>query len=312
MEGNCCVSGYSSFERYLSWYYFEPEHAQVFYRATNLLESEVQVLLNALHERIWIEFGGPDGDQPLSLIIEPSIDVDPARYLICLKEYDEQIEDLPNRGTRETQILFDEAWSLNEKILELRKFKRVGHFLRADCGGGPETFGYVETLTGEQFDAVADIMAQECHDLRCIFHSVSEFDRIGNETLWLQCAYEHDVYGAENHRDLWDIAQALISKTSSQGVVTEPLVSRIPTFDGQRLTIDKNEICKVTRKALNQHLILSTLQELGWLEHIDDPLPGGADGQRLRETIRELNKRQSKIQFQADGSGKGLVWELRG
>lgn len=66
--------------------------------------------------------------------------------------------------------------------------------------------------------------------------------------------------------------------------------------------------------APNQEAVLAAFEELGWPARIDDPLPNrGADGDiRLRETIKALNKSQGPgaIQFRADGTGQGLVWEV--
>jgi hypothetical protein len=56
--------------------------------------------------------------------------------------------------------------------------------------------------------------------------------------------------------------------------------------------------------------ILDAFQEDGWPERIDDPLPGGPGAQRLRETIRTLNKGLAKIRFRADGTSTGIVWEV--
>lgn len=309
------MSDYSACARHLSWYYHEPEMAQVFYYSDDLLEAELGLLVDALNKYSWLIYRGSDGEHPPCVQLEPSISEDASRFLACDKEFDAVIEDLPTRGTPITNTLFEEACSLAKKIRELRKHKRAGHFLRVDCGGGPITFGFVGTLTGEQFNAVADVMVDECHERRCIFDSISEYDCINNETLWLRCAHEvdgRDLYGSEVHRELWEIAESLVARFHPGDVSSQSVANQLPTFDGQRLLIGATEICKVSRKAGNQHLILSAFDEQGWSERIDDPLPGGADSQRLRETIRSLNERQNAIVFKADGSGKGVTWEMRG
>lgn len=61
--------------------------------------------------------------------------------------------------------------------------------------------------------------------------------------------------------------------------------------------------------AKNVVLILDTFQELKWPEKIDDPLPGGADGKRLRDAIESLNKGLIGIRFRPDGTGMGITWE---
>jgi hypothetical protein len=63
-------------------------------------------------------------------------------------------------------------------------------------------------------------------------------------------------------------------------------------------------------RARNVVRILDTFQELEWPDRIDDPLPGGADSERLRDTIKSLNRGLIGLRFRADGTGYGIVWEL--
>jgi hypothetical protein len=65
----------------------------------------------------------------------------------------------------------------------------------------------------------------------------------------------------------------------------------------------------------NQERVLTAFQEEGWPSHVDDPLPPVPDGcpkDRLRDTIRYLNKGQKNhlVRFHGDGTGEGVVWEL--
>ncbi len=55
-------------------------------------------------------------------------------------------------------------------------------------------------------------------------------------------------------------------------------------------------------------------QEEGWPVRIDDPLPPVSESepkQRLRETIRSLNRNQKErlVRFKGDGTGEGVLWE---
>lgn len=88
----------------------------------------------------------------------------------------------------------------------------------------------------------------------------------------------------------------------------------IPNWNRARSTLNfGKEVSKYIRRlgnATNVVRILDALQELGWPERIDDPLPNGPDGQRLHETIRSLNTGLKFIRFRADGTGEGLIWEL--
>ena len=65
----------------------------------------------------------------------------------------------------------------------------------------------------------------------------------------------------------------------------------------------------------NQETILSAFEEEGWPPRIDDPLPPAVDcdpKQRLRDTIKSLNRNRKlvRIRFKGDGTGQGVLWEL--
>jgi hypothetical protein len=66
--------------------------------------------------------------------------------------------------------------------------------------------------------------------------------------------------------------------------------------------------------ANSQRRVLDAFEELGWPNHIDDPLPGSRGvncKQRLRETIKSLNRGQRplRLRFRCDGTGEGIRWE---
>ena len=60
--------------------------------------------------------------------------------------------------------------------------------------------------------------------------------------------------------------------------------------------------------APNQAMILSTFEEEGWPNRIDDPLTPG----RLRQTLKDLQKKfkNAPITFRADGTGEGILWTI--
>jgi hypothetical protein len=65
--------------------------------------------------------------------------------------------------------------------------------------------------------------------------------------------------------------------------------------------------------AEQQELVLAAFEEQGWPPRIDDPLPGGNGvnaKQRLRDAMKNLNRHQRnrRIRFEADGTGKGILW----
>lgn len=64
----------------------------------------------------------------------------------------------------------------------------------------------------------------------------------------------------------------------------------------------------------NQSIVLTAFDEEHWPTRIDDPLPHSSNvdpKERLRYTIKSLNKHQKTraIRFGGDGSGEGIVWE---
>lgn len=68
--------------------------------------------------------------------------------------------------------------------------------------------------------------------------------------------------------------------------------------------------------APNQERILCAFQEEGWPSHIDDPLPPepGLDcHNRLKDTIKYLNRHQinTLLEFRGDGTGCGVLWARR-
>ncbi len=71
-----------------------------------------------------------------------------------------------------------------------------------------------------------------------------------------------------------------------------------------------NEVIRKIRRGVSKNVdvVLDAFQEEDWRQHIDNPLADSSD--RLRETVRSLNKRLQRIRFAADGSGKGITWKL--
>lgn len=66
----------------------------------------------------------------------------------------------------------------------------------------------------------------------------------------------------------------------------------------------------------NQEAILTAFVEDGWPERIDDPLSPVADinpRQRLRDTIKSLNRHQHNalVSFHGDGTGEGITWRYQ-
>jgi hypothetical protein len=90
-----------------------------------------------------------------------------------------------------------------------------------------------------------------------------------------------------------------------------------PNYDVacRMLSFGSQIVKKFKVPAANQELILTSLEELGWPPHIDDPLPklAGVDQKkRLIDTLYRLNANQKTplLRFEGDGTGRGLMWSL--
>jgi hypothetical protein len=90
-----------------------------------------------------------------------------------------------------------------------------------------------------------------------------------------------------------------------------------PQWDPQErvLRVGPRIVKRFDKPAFNQEAILLAFEHEGWPRRIDDPLPPAGDPvpkDRLRFTVRRLNacQEQPLIRFFADGTGKGIRWEL--
>lgn len=65
------------------------------------------------------------------------------------------------------------------------------------------------------------------------------------------------------------------------------------------------------RRAPDQELLLAALQETGWTDRLDNPLPGSGRKahERLRNAVKKLNRKQQHIRFHLDGTGLAITWE---
>ena len=89
-----------------------------------------------------------------------------------------------------------------------------------------------------------------------------------------------------------------------------------PHWDRERrvLTWAGRVVKRYRVPAPNQERLLDAFEEEGWPPHLDDPLSrgNGCDSkQRLHDTIKRLNLRQTErlLQFWGDGTGTGVCWE---
>jgi hypothetical protein len=89
-----------------------------------------------------------------------------------------------------------------------------------------------------------------------------------------------------------------------------------PSWDAerQRLYVGGVLVKEFKMPSPNQSTVLMAFEEEHWPFRIDDPLPCSHDlnpKERLRYTIKSLNKHQKvkAIRFGGDGSGEGIIWE---
>jgi hypothetical protein len=81
----------------------------------------------------------------------------------------------------------------------------------------------------------------------------------------------------------------------------------------KELLLDGTLVKRFRVQSPNQETVLMAFQEEGWPVRIDDPLPptmNQCSKRRLHDTIKNLNRHQSRrvIRFQGDGTGEGVRW----
>jgi len=109
----------------------------------------------------------------------------------------------------------------------------------------------------------------------------------------------------------------LVAEFQSAAHSCSDITDSMPVWDRQRREL---RVCDALIKrfrvpAPNQELILGAFQEEQWPPRIDDPIPQTTEiepKQRLRDTIRALNKNQQIagiLRFTGDGTGEGILWQ---
>jgi hypothetical protein len=119
-----------------------------------------------------------------------------------------------------------------------------------------------------------------------------------------------------------DLGVEVIKKETDVASKPEPILQvpslQTPLWDKVRHELKLGSILvkKFKWRASNQEAILSAFQEDGWPAHIFDPLVPHADinpKRRLSDAIKCLNRKQvaPRIRFSGDGTGQGVLWEVR-
>lgn len=103
-------------------------------------------------------------------------------------------------------------------------------------------------------------------------------------------------------------------KLVSAPTTVPSLASEIPEWDRTtgELVFRGAIVKRITKLLQAKHAIqvLDVFQLEGWPNRIDDPLPGGADRDRLKNVLKGLNAGLGVIRFERDGTGKGIRWIL--
>jgi len=97
----------------------------------------------------------------------------------------------------------------------------------------------------------------------------------------------------------------------------QPVTLEKPQWDAdrQKLYFGGELVKEFKLPSPNQTAILAAFEEEQWPAHVDDPLPMCptiGPKERLRYTIKSLNRHQKKrfIRFRGDGRGEGICWEV--
>lgn len=116
---------------------------------------------------------------------------------------------------------------------------------------------------------------------------------------------------------LFESAGGALRPTEAGRVLAQLVWERdaVPVYDAasRRLSWRGQLIKTLHREAACQEAVLLAFQGAGWPSLLADPLPAerGMDvKERLRETVKSLNKRvrRGTVRFHADGTGRAVRW----
>jgi hypothetical protein len=96
--------------------------------------------------------------------------------------------------------------------------------------------------------------------------------------------------------------------------INEPMDERsddLPVWNASagELSLGGEVIRDVSKQAKNLRKILNVFQDDEWKHQIDNPLPGGANSQKLRQTVYDLNRGLSGIKFSSAHGAKRVEWQ---
>jgi hypothetical protein len=134
-----------------------------------------------------------------------------------------------------------------------------------------------------------------------ILFAVAQQRETSLERALIELAHDLDLLGSGSYKVL-------------RRSINEPMDERmddLPDWDASagELSLGGEVIRHVSSQAKNLQKILDAFQEEQWKHHVDNPLPGGANSRKLRETVYSLNEGLSGIKFSSAGGAKRVQWQ---
>lgn len=127
--------------------------------------------------------------------------------------------------------------------------------------------------------------------------------RVSRERAVLDLAHQVELLSDRQYHEL----------LAHIGAVDRSSLDR-PSWNADRLELSlRGRVIRRIRsrtRGANIVRVLDVFEELKWPDRIDDPLRRGGDDERLRDTVKSLNRGLSGLRFRADGTGRGILWEL--
>jgi hypothetical protein len=195
-------------------------------------------------------------------------------------------------------------WDFATEIASLRRLKLSNSDLRWLAGRGYAEHGIEVTLA-------SDLERKFQHPARLLLGKRTCFVLTPAGAALAQALLRGD--------DLLGHAEAQASAEPPMLVIAEPPRPHPPKWDRNRqeLRVGSAVVKQFKVPSAAEETILAAFEEVQWPPRIDDPLPPcdePAPNWRLQKAIEALNQNQKQplVRFLGDGTGRGVLWELRG
>ena len=165
----------------------------------------------------------------------------------------------------------------------------------------------IERIAQRVWSKVLSAADREClgedYDLSKLIQGYAQLRGCSLERSAVDLAFEGRVIGAAQHRCLRrDIGEPI------EEINDQP--RPIWNSDTGELIYRNKVVRKVSRKGSEIRKILDAFHEQRWPLRIDNPLPGGRNSKRLRDTLESLRYKLRNLTFEADGSASGVLWRI--